>query len=305
MPSTTKSGSQKVNKGGRPRKNASSRGPPGIQWKIIQSPPGSLNHYEISSQGEVRRKLKDGRYSPVKPWVTGGPYAAVYLYGFPNVTRNRKKVYIHRLVAEHFVKGRKPGEVVHHKQGPANNSASALEWVSVDENAKAKKYFHSDGSRKSKKKLRVPAPNALKNTGDLKAPSPKKPVKPKPVAKKQDNQKVVVPPPKPKPAAVKSPPPKPKPLPGKADDFPDQDEYIPNVDTDKQKIRYLTKRSPEVARAYKETRKVITELSSSKLPELFRKATGKKLKLDDNRSPSHWKIVLLSALQAIRTRLVR
>ena len=75
----------------------------------------------------MRRKLKDGRFVPVKPWVTGGPYAAVYLYGFRNVTRNRKKVYIHRLVAEHFVKGRKKGEVVHHKQGRTNNSTSALE----------------------------------------------------------------------------------------------------------------------------------------------------------------------------------
>ena len=289
MPSTTKSGSQSKNKGGRPRKSASSRGPPGIKWRIIQSPAGSLNHYEISSQGEVRRKLKDGRFVPVKPWVTGGPYAAVYLYGFPNVTRNRKKVYIHRLVAEHFVKGRKKGEVVHHKQGPANNNASALEWVSVEENAKAKKYFNPDGTRKSKKKLDVPAPNALKNKRDLKAISPKKPPSPKPDVEKQDKEKVE----------------KPIQLPGKADDFPDEDEYIPNVETDQKKIRYLTKRSPEVSRAYKETRKVVKELSSRKLPELFREATGKKLKLADNKSPSHWKTVLLSALEAIRTRLVR
>ena len=211
----------------------------------------------------------------------------MYLYGFPNVTRNRKKVYIHRLVAEHFVKGRKAGEVVHHKQGPANNAASAREWVSVEENAKAKKYFNPDGTRK--KKVHVPAPNAQKIKGDLKAPGAKKPAPPKPDVKKQDK-----PPEKP-----------PVQLPGKADNFPDEDEYIPNVQTDQQKIRYLTKRSPEVSRAYKDTRKVVKELNSRDLPALFREATGKKLKLADNKSPSHWKTVLLSALEAIRTRLVR
>jgi len=206
-------------------------------------------------------------------------------------------------VAEHFVKGRKAGEVVHHKQGPANNSASALEWVSVDENAKAKKYFNSDGTRKSKKKLDVPRSNALKKTGGAKAPAAQKPAPPKPVVKKQDKP--------PKPAQVPKPAPKPEPpkpaapikLPGKADNYADQDEYIPNTETDQKKIRYLTKTSKEVARAYKKTRAVVKELNSKNLPDLFREATGKTLKLDSNRSPNHWKTVLLSALEAIRTRL--
>ena len=274
------SANPKKNKGGRPRKNAASRGRPGIQWKTITDPPGSLNHYEVSNQGEVRRKLKSGLYTPVKAWVTGGPYAAVYLYGYPNVTRNRKKVYIHRLVATHFVKGRKKGEVVHHKQGPANNTAAALEWVSVEENQKARKYFNPDGSRKAKGKNRVPGPNALKEKGGGKASKAEKEEKPKDVAKKPVQK-----------------------LPGRQENLPDQDHFIPGTETDKGKIRYLARKSVEFARAFQEARKVIKGLKSGTLAAMFKQATGKALKLDSKRSHSHWKTVLLSALESIKRRL--
>ena len=68
------------NKGGRPRKNASSGIKSSVYWKKIEA-PRSRHHYEVSSQGEVRRKKKDGTWYNLKPWVTGGPYAAVYLTG--------------------------------------------------------------------------------------------------------------------------------------------------------------------------------------------------------------------------------
>jgi hypothetical protein len=297
MPSIMTSAPQKKNKGGRPRKTASSHGKPGIQWKIITVPAGGLNHYEISSQGEVRRKLKSDRYAPVKPWVTGGPYAAVYLYGFRNATRNRKKCYIHRLVAEHFVSGRKKGEVVHHKRGPANNTAAALEWVSVEENQNARKYFLPDGTRKAKVKRRVPRPNAPKDKASPPAQSaqnapikklpPKKLGKPAPPVQKLPEKKEHEP--------VK--------LPGKQEVLPDRDEYIPNVETLKQKIRWLTKNSKEFHRAYLDTKKVIKKLSISNLGLLFKQATGKKLKLDDDAGASKWKTKLISALHAIKTRL--
>lgn len=302
MPSTTASAPPKKNKGGRPRKTPSGpRGVADITWKIISNPPGSINHYEISSRGEVRRKLKDGRFSPVKPWVTGGPYAAVYLYGFRGATRNRKKCYIHRLVAEHFVKGRKPGEVVHHKQGPANNSASALAWVSVEENAKASKYFMPDGTRKSrsrrpKVKDSVPRPNALKNKAAKPAPETIKPPVPK-IAVKKPAQKA-----EPKAPAPKAPP-APIKLPGSRDKFPDHDEFIENVETLRKRIRYVISKSPEVSKLYFDTKDVHPRLGSKNLAELFRKATGKILKLDPKRSPHHWKTVLISALHQIKRSL--
>ena len=112
----------------------------------------SAHHYEISSQGNVRRKLKTGAYYDLKPWITGGPYAAVYLTGISGATRNRKKCYVHRLVADHFLaKSKAKNKVVHHEVGPASNTTKTLKWVSVSENNKARKYFHDDGSRKSKK----------------------------------------------------------------------------------------------------------------------------------------------------------
>ncbi len=247
----------------------------------------------------MRRKLKDGRFSPVKPWITGGPYAAVYLYGFRGATRNRKKCYIHRLVAEHFVKGRKKGEVVHHKQGPANNSASALAWVSVAENANASKYFRPDGTRKTrgrkpKVKDDVQPPNALKKKGAKPAPEAINPPAPKIAVKKPAQKPKVI---------IKPPPPKVIKLPGSGDKFPDHDAFIPNVETLKKRIRYVKSKSQEAKDAYEDTKKIHPHMNARNLAELFRKATGKILKLDPKRSPHHWKIVLISALHQIRRSL--
>ena len=139
------------NPGGRPRKNGASGGKAQpVGWKKITHPV-SIHHYEVSSQGEVRRKKKNGEYYNLKPWVTGGPYAAVYLTGVKGATRNRKKVYVHRLVANHFVAGKSSGRVVHHKVGPGSNTAQNLQWVSPSENLKARKFFNDDGSRKKRK----------------------------------------------------------------------------------------------------------------------------------------------------------
>ena len=133
---------------------------------------------------------------------------------------------------------------MHHKQGPANNSANALEWVSVEENAKAKKYFNSDGTRKVKVHAR--RPNAKKS------PKPK-------VLKEKDELK---------PDKLKT---------SEDANLPDRDEYIPNTETLAKKIRYITKTSKEVSRAYQETRKIHKNLSSKTFAKLFQDATGKKL----------------------------
>ena len=180
---TSQKGTRKKNKGGRPRKHASgTSGSTSITWKRI-SQPASTHHYEISSQGAVRRLLKSGQYYDLKPWVTGGPYAAVYLTGVKGATRNRKKVYVHRLVATHFIKDKKPGEVVHHLVGPHSNTKSTLDWVPVSENNKARKYFNQDGTRKMrrkpKNKVNVPSEksppkNANKPIESGKLPAPKK-----------------------------------------------------------------------------------------------------------------------------------
>ena len=67
----------------------------------------------------------------------------------------RKKCYIHRLVAAHFRQDTKvSGEkFVHHKDGnEANNQASNLEWTTLEQNLKARKYFYKSESGKIQRK---------------------------------------------------------------------------------------------------------------------------------------------------------
>ena len=268
----TPSKAKKKNPGGRPRVNT--KGSHGaaktsvIKWVAITDPAGSQNKYEISTEGQVRRILKSGKPKPVKSWTTGGPYAAVYLYGFPNATRHRKKCYIHRLVATHFIKDKKPGEVVHHLKGPSNNQARNLDWVPVEENLKARKYLGPDGKprKKGAKKVikNVQRPNAQKA-------KPEKDLEPKPLPEK--------------------------------DNLPDANEYIPNTESLAQKIAYIAKNSKEFVKQWKKTRKVIPKLRASNLHILHKEATDKGLKLDDKSGPSSWKTKLISALYAIRSRL--
>ena len=170
---TSQSGTQKKNKGGRPRKDGkSTRGSTSITWKRI-SRPVSTHHYEVSSAGQVRRRLKSGEYYDLKPWVTGGPYAAVYLAGIKGATRGRKKCYIHRLVADHFVSGKSKAKVVHHEVGPHSNTARTLKWVTPSENSKARKYFNDDGSRKSKsQKVKIRAPSQKPTLKDARESAP-------------------------------------------------------------------------------------------------------------------------------------
>ena len=269
-------------------------------WKRVSNPPGGTNHYEVNAQGQVRRKLKNGEYRDVKPWVTGGPYACVYLYGYPNATRHRKKVYVHRLVALHFLKGRKKLEVVHHKQGPGNNTASQLEWVSIEENANARKYWNPDGTRKNRKVTKnVSKPNALKKKDSAQQAQPvpttaqknKVAIQGKP--KKNDLKPAKIPDKSQKAY-------KPVKL-AKMEKLPDADVFIPKTETIEGKIKYLGKVSAEFKQAFMRTKAVHPKLKLKNFALYFRRATGKGLKLKGG--PQKWKTMLLSALEAIRTRL--
>jgi hypothetical protein len=259
------------NPGGRPRVNT--KGSHGtktslIKWADVVDPAGSSNKYQVSSEGQVRRMLKSGRYKAVKAWTTGGPYAAVYLYGFQNVTRHRKKCYIHRLVATHFIKDKKKGEVVHHLKGPSNNQARNLDWVPVAENLKARKYLGDDGKPKARGK------KVKDSVHSSNAPRVKR-------------------------AWVDK---SPKALP-QADDLPDSEDYIPNTETLQQKIKYLGGASKEFHEAFRETKKVIPKLKARNLADLHKEATGKGIKITDAMGPHEWKTRLISALYAIRSRL--
>ena len=222
----------------------------------------------------MRRRLKSGEYYNLKAWVTGGPYSAVYLTGIKGATRNRKKVYVHRLVADHFLgASKKPNKVVHHEVGPHSNTKDSLKWVTPSENSKARKFFTDDGKRKSKR--------AMKSSKVIKsAPTPKDspvnaetPVK-KPVLKK-----------------TKKALPKPKgQLPS------DPDEFYPE-ETLGERIDFLLDKWPPFREVWKKAKGI----NKSNIKKKFREATGKSLQLGN--SPYSWNMRLLSALHAIERRL--
>ncbi len=108
MPGKAKSGEKPAavpkRKDGR-NKNAERETRPGnTNLKPIVSPK-TTRDYRVSSRGEVFRVLANKRLQPVKAWFSG-PYECVYIYGVADVKNKykRKKAYIHRLVASHFLK---------------------------------------------------------------------------------------------------------------------------------------------------------------------------------------------------------
>ena len=293
----------KKNKGGRPRKNGSgTRGSTSITWKRI-SQPVSTHHYEVSSMGGVRRLLKTGQYYDLKPWVTGGPYAAVYLTGIKGATRGRKKCYVHKLVADHFVPGKASNKVVHHTVGPHSNTKNTLQWVTPSENNNARKFFTDDGKRKVKK-ARPPKKTIEKlhtsAAPQKTAPTPKeKPPKPEPkpkVQKPKPQPKNSPPAPKPKPKPAPKPKPQPKySLPN------DPDEYYEEETWD-EKLGWLLKNHPPLKKAWTRFLKTMKGVVKRKnFKKKFREATGKSLKLGDH--PSAWNTRMISAMYEIERRL--
>ena len=100
------------------------------------------NRYEVSNFGRVRKcnetiirsngrkqKINSKILTPIKN-----------KYGYLKVRCSIdlgivKNIYIHSLVAEYFVKGRKKNLQVNHKDGnKINNRSSNLEWVTTEEN---------------------------------------------------------------------------------------------------------------------------------------------------------------------------
>ena len=266
---------KKVNKGGRPRKHGSVKS--GAEhWKPITE-PRSKHHYEISSKGQVRRKLKNGEYYNLKAWVTGGPYAAVYLTGIAGATRNRKKVYVHRLVANHFNKAsKKPGNVVHHTVGPHSNTKSTLKWVTPSENNNARRFFTDDGKRKSKLARKMPKVEKNVPTSS-----------PKPKILKEKEEKKVSPKPEPK-----------KEIKEKLPDDPDEYyavEGVPKI------INWLIAKWRPFKLAWRKFRKENPKVNRKNFEEMFREATGKKFKV--GKTPASWETRLTSAMYEISRRL--
>lgn len=103
-------------------------------WKDISGYDGV---YQISNRGRVRSFTNRKNGGVLKPGMCGnpGPYLIAILVR--NCGSDRKALYIHRLVAEHFlplVDGKT--EVNHIDGNTLNNNVENLEWCTHNENMK-------------------------------------------------------------------------------------------------------------------------------------------------------------------------
>ncbi len=125
----------------------------GEQWKEIKLKQGkNQKQYAISNTGRIasyRTKLQEGQLLKSRP-----------TQGYPSVTitssDGKQNLYIHRIVAEYFCKGKSKQRkfVLHKDHKKDNNKASNLIWASQEEQI--------EHARKD--------PNVLKHISPLKGP---------------------------------------------------------------------------------------------------------------------------------------
>ncbi len=105
------------------------------RWAKIKGYPS----YEVSTDGSVRRILKDGKVKYLKACDNGNGYLRLNLYK----DGTGKKCFLHRLVAEAFLTNRKRLPEVHHRDhDKSNNTLSNLQWVTSRENNRHKVVYY-------------------------------------------------------------------------------------------------------------------------------------------------------------------
>ena len=97
-----------------------------VMQEVWQPVRGYEGLYEVSDAGHVK-----GLRGPLKPLLSDNRYEKVDLHN----RGTRKRFYIHRLVATHFIPNPNQCPQVNHKDGnKTNNVVSNLEWCSASEN---------------------------------------------------------------------------------------------------------------------------------------------------------------------------
>ena len=106
---------------------------------------GYENLYEVSSYGNVRRKMKDGRVRPLKLVICKTGYLVVTL-----CNKGQRVVKVHRLVAEAFIPNPNNLPEINHKdENKMNNCVENLEWCTSKYNCN----YWTRGARISKSNI--------------------------------------------------------------------------------------------------------------------------------------------------------
>jgi len=109
-------------------------------WKDV---PEYEGYYQVSNFGRIKslQKRRGGRYGVItiyrehimSPSENGNGYKMVFLFK----NGERKRFYVHRLVAENFLSKCDGRDVINHKNHDrADNKASNLEWCTQKENTR-------------------------------------------------------------------------------------------------------------------------------------------------------------------------
>lgn len=102
------------------------------EWKWVK---GFEGVYQISNLGKLKSFKKHGDGYVLSNTNAKGGYFSVIL--FDSLTKKKRCVRVHVLVAEHFIGERPEGFHVHHKDGnKQNNAVSNLEYISVKDHYK-------------------------------------------------------------------------------------------------------------------------------------------------------------------------
>lgn len=83
--------------------------------------------------------LYDSKTDKFKRWTGNGVRSKYLAYNFRKDGQWDRKVYVHRLVADHFIPNPNNYDCVHHKDSNVtNNDVSNLEWVTHTQNCRYK-----------------------------------------------------------------------------------------------------------------------------------------------------------------------
>lgn len=106
-----------------------------MRWEIIEG----FGNYLVSDEGQIKNK-KSNRI--LTPYDNGNGYKKVSLSKQGKVYR----MYVHRLVALHFVNGYKEGLTVDHINAKRDdNNYKNLQWMTLEDNVKKAHYNKERG----------------------------------------------------------------------------------------------------------------------------------------------------------------